>query len=107
VVLAQHDRLGTDILQATPRRLALGAGLDTSLNDDNDHKHAAGFLASGLPDAAGWYRQASDEGAPGQLPRSVLDEPMLVGTQTHREWREFWHLSALRNELSGLSRRPP
>lgn len=27
----------------------------------------------------------------------VLDEPMLRGTRTQREWRDFWHLSALRN----------
>ena len=31
---------------------------------------------------------------------TVLDEPMLLGTRTQREWREFWHLSALRNEPS-------
>jgi DNA-binding transcriptional LysR family regulator len=27
----------------------------------------------------------------------VLDEPMLLGTRTHREWRDFWHLTELRN----------
>ena len=39
-------------------------------------------------------------GLPEVAVADVLDEPMLFGTRTQREWRDFWHLSQLRNEPS-------
>lgn len=36
----------------------------------------------------------------------VLDEPMLLGTRTQREWRDFWHLAQLRNGPSRAVRTP-